>query len=466
MRLSVGDIMKATGGYLLKETKSKHKISGISTDTRTLKRGNLFIALKGPRYDGHRYLNKALKNGAKVLLVEKKSSAKNISQSPVIVVDNTLKALGDLAHFWRQQFSIPVIAVTGSNGKTTTKDMIAALLSQKYRVLKTEGNFNNLIGLPYTLFRINGRHQYAVVECGMNQKGEMAQLATMAAPQVGVVTNIGSAHLAGLKTLRGVALEKLALYKALPKTGQAVINGDSPYRALFQRYAGCFQSTFGCHGPASVRGRDIYLDGKGGSHVTVVTAKRSFSVYVPVPGRGNVENALAAIAATEKMGLSVRQIQKGLRSFKPTGHRSRLVSLGRHLRLIDDCYNANPDSVRQALTLLVQMGKDTSSVAVLGDMFELGTRSKKEHQVIGTLVAKSKIATLVTIGKCSRDIHKEALKKGLDKNQAFHFSTPKQAYQNKKSWLPQRGVLLVKASRGMQLESIVDSLVKLKKRKQ
>ena len=465
MRLTLKEVIEATGGFLLGIHSHSMRISGVSTDSRCLRSGDLFVALKGPHYDGHHYLEAAIKKGASVLVVQKKGLASISKRQPVILVADTLQALGDLAGYWRRQFSIPVIAVTGSNGKTTTKDMIAALLSQKYSVLKTEGNFNNLIGLPLTLFRLNQKHQCAVVECGISRKGEMARLVKIAQPQIGVVTNIGRAHLEGFGSMKAVAQEKGILYSHLPREGQAVIQDSSPYKKLWKSKTRCHFSSFGCHVRASIYGKDIRADDKGGNFLTVVTSRRSFPIYVPIPGQGNVENALAAIAATHSFGLSATQIQRAFRAFETTGHRSRILTLKNQLRLIDDCYNANPDSMKQAIALLAQLGNEMPTVAILGNMFELGKSSRQEHRALGRYIAQRGIKTLIAVGSLGKDIQRGAVKHGFSKRQAFHFDQATSVLENRGAWLPRKGLILVKASRGMRFERIVEGLLKLKKEK-
>ena len=465
MRLALQEITRTTGGRLIGPVKSKKLVFGVSTDTRKLRRGDLFVALRGVHYDGHDYLRVAIRKGAAALMVQKRLHLVQGSRCPMIFVADTFKALGDLAAYWRNRFSIPIIAVTGSNGKTTTKDMIAAILAQKYRVLKTEGNYNNLIGLPLTLFRLNERHQCAVLECGMSQKGEMDRLAKIVQPQIGVVTNVGMAHLAGLKSLRAVAQEKARLYAHLPVKGRAIVNHRSNYRKFFKKVIPCPTTTFGLATSATVRGKQVHYDEDGRSHFVVVTAQRKFSVSLPIPGEGNVENALAAIAATRDFHIPTPLIQKSLREFQPTGHRSRIVALSRGLRLIDDCYNANPDSMKQAIGLLRQLGKGQMTVAVLGDMFELGKWTPSEHRQIGELIARSGISVLVTIGRWSKEIYRAAQRKGLSRDCTFHFENITKALKEKKRWLPKRGLILVKASRGMKLEILVEALIKNRKRK-
>ena len=297
MKLTIAEIVQAMGGELIQGSLNE-TISGVSTDTRTLKKGDLFFALKGTR-DGHGYLQDAFAKGAKAAVVnvgEGLKPARTASGRNLIAVPDTLKALGDLASNWRTRFSIPVVAITGSNGKTTTKDMMASVLGKKFRVLKTEGNFNNLIGLPLTVFRLKKGIEMLVLEMGMNAPGEIARLAEIAAPEVGVITNIGHAHLQGLQTLEGVAHAKGELLEKLPQKGQAVLNADDPFLPVLKRLSRAHVTTFG-QKTGTFRSRHIQMKGMAGSSFEVQLRGRTQPFSLKIPGRQNISNALASLAA-------------------------------------------------------------------------------------------------------------------------------------------------------------------------
>jgi len=310
MRLDVNQIAAITGGTLIPE-RVDGMVTGVSTDSRSLRSGDLFVPLRGPRFDGHDFLVQAIRGGAAACLSEEVIAGLSV---PVIRVADTLRALGDLAGALRQDFDGPVVAVTGSSGKTTTKEMLAAILASRGPGLKTEGNFNNLIGLPHTLFRLDPGHAWAVLELGMSARGEIARLAEISRPDIGIVTNVGPAHLQNLQNLEGVARAKGELFAALPAGGTAIINGDDPRVLQLPVANGVRRLIFGCGPNAEVRAEDVAVEGQG-MRFRLALPDGSRPVLLKIPGRYNVHNALAAAAAACALKVDGARIVEGLERF-------------------------------------------------------------------------------------------------------------------------------------------------------
>ncbi len=447
---SLKDLKTVAKGPLF-NVKNEIFIKGVSTDTRTLKKGDLFVALKGPHFDGHDFIEKAFKKGAILCLVSKKV------KYPCVVVKDTLWALGELAHFWRKKFKIPIVAVTGSNGKTGTKDLIATLLAEKFSVLKTEGNLNNLIGVPLTLFKLRKKHDIAVIEMGTNQKGEIARLAHIAYPQVGVITNVSSAHLEGLKNLQAVYEEKTALFKEVLKhKGVNIVNVDDPYLRRWYLKNKKTSSSISSHGKGEVLAHNIQLKSLAETSFELNFEKPGFKIpiHLSLIGQHQVQNSLLAGAVALHYGLSLKQIQKGFTKIKPSEGRLKVYKF-RGIHFIDDTYNANPGSMDVALSYLATMGRKLKmkTVAILGDMLELGHQSKKLHEELGKKIEKFKIdevygfghETLHTIQNCHTSFQK-------------HFSQHIDIIHQFIKRLEIPCLVLVKGSRGMKMERIIEAL--------
>lgn len=446
------EVVKATGGRLISGS-PKSAVRGVSTDSRTVRRGGLFFALKGANFDGHDYIDTAFRRGAGGVVVSRlvKGCLPGAGH-PVIRVSDTLRALGDLASFWRRRFSIPVIAVTGSNGKTTTKEMIAALLEERYRLLKTEGNFNNLIGLPLTLFRLNERHEMAVLEMGMNAPGEIRRLTGIALPQVGVVTNVGQAHLEGLKTIRGVARAKGELLEGLPRSGVAFLNSGDPSTPFLKKLSRADVRTFG----QKVRYESL---GLAGQRFTVKLRRRSYPFFLKLLGEGNVSNALAAIAVADYFRVPSGRIQRALRHLKPKSGRMEPLSF-RSWTVLNDAYNANPDSMHQALQVLRELGRGSGRrlVAILGEMLELGVLASSRHREIGEKAIRSGVDLLIGIGPHAADLRRGALQAGGPKDRIVIFRKGLRSFGPIRSLLKKGDLILVKGSHGMKMERLVENL--------
>jgi len=450
MELTVNEIVKATGGALLKGAAASI-VSGISTDSRRIRENEAFFALKGPNFDGHDFVKDVLTKGASCVVVERAFDL--LPEGCSIAVKDTLKALGDLASYFRGLHDIPVIAISGSAGKTTTKDMIASMLVVSRPVLKTAGNLNNLIGLPLTLFGLNKTHRAAVLELGISEPLEMERLVEICSPGTGVITNIGSAHLLTLKSLEGVAKAKSALFTNIGADGTRVVNLDDPWVV---RLAGGLKNivTYSMKHRADVMVKG-YVLGKGFGCVDATYGVRGVDVDVRINGAGtaNVINGAAAIAATLHLNVSKEDIREGLRAFTPAAGRMSMVKIG-PITVLDDTYNANPASVAASLETLAKAGG--RKVAILGDMLELGEASSREHMEIGRFAGSLGADTVVAIGEWSKSTCEGAMEAGVKSVHAF--KDKKEALKGLEGLLKEGDTVLVKGSRGMRLEEVVDGI--------
>jgi len=447
MNWSLSDIQRATGGRLCGDERA---ISGVSTDTRAVAAGQLFVALRGERFDAHDFLDQAVAAGAAALLVS--DVARVPAGATALVVDDTRIALGKLAAAWRARFAIPVIAVTGSNGKTTTKEMIAAILKVHFgdAVLATRGNLNNDIGLPLTLLRLDETHQAAVIEMGMNHPGEIAYLAPLGAPNVAVVTNAQRAHLEGMGGLDEVAREKGSIYGGLAADGMAVINADDRYAAFWRQMASHHPvRTFGIEQAADVR---AVLHQHGLETLLELTAPEGKAEFrLAVPGRHNACNAVAAAAACLAAGVPLAAVVAGLERF--SGVKGRLqVRAGREGAVVlDDTYNANPDSVRAGIEVLAAtIGR---KILVLGDMGEIGEASGQYHDEIGGYAKSQGVDLLFAIG----DACQQAVRNFGEG--ARHFTDIEKLIAAVSKEMGPETTVLVKGSRFMKMERVADAIV-------
>jgi UDP-N-acetylmuramoyl-tripeptide--D-alanyl-D-alanine ligase len=365
-------------------------LQGVSTDTRNLQPGQLFVALHGPNFDGHAYLDQAKQRGAAACMVE--HAVPNWSN---LIVEDTRRGLGYLARAWRRRFNLPLVAVTGSNGKTTVKEMIATILSRRGETLATQGNLNNDIGLPLTLCRLGAVHRDAVIEMGANHPGEIAWLTELAEPHVAIITNAAPAHLEGFGSLEGVARAKGEIFAGLDETGTAVINADDDFAPLWRELAGSHgQLSFGLRRPADVTAG--WQATATGSHLVARTPAGELELVLPLPGEHNVMNALAAIAAAVAIGIPLADIKAGLEAVQAVPGRLQSRAGRNGSRIVDDTYNANPASLAAALRVLG--GFDGRHVLVLGEMGELGAETENLHAAAGRLAREAGVDCLVTVG--------------------------------------------------------------------
>lgn len=435
------------------------RFAGVSSDTRTLKSGELFVALKGERYDGREFLAQAREKGAVAALVAEPDSANAAAALaahggfPLLIVKDTRKSLGELAAYWRSRFNIPLVAVTGSNGKTTVKEMLAEILRKvtgaPQAVLATRGNLNNDIGVPLTLLEMRSQHRYAVIEMGMNHLREIAYLTSLAKPDVALVNNVAPAHLAGLGSLEQAARAKGEIFEGLSKNGVAVINADDEYADLWRGLcAGKRVLDFGLNHPAAVNAR---CDLRGsGAEIAVQTGAGGIHISLQVAGLHNARNALAAATCALALGIGSEAISAGLAAFTGVSGRLQRKPGKNGALLIDDTYNANPESVRAAVEVLSrEAGK---KILVLGDMGELGEQGPALHMQIGEQAKTAGVDVLYTLGKLSAGAARQ-FGKG-----ARHFTQIEELLAEVEKLLAPGVTVLVKGSRFMQMERVAERL--------
>ncbi len=463
--LTTEEIIEATSGKLLSgDLKSPEHFRGVSIDSRTISDGEIFFTLRGQRFDGHDFLKEALLKGdGAVVDIE----PQEVSEGKVIIyVEDTLRALQDLAHFLRLKQDIPVIAITGSNGKTTTKEMLYAILSKRFKVIKNEGNLNNHIGLPLSLTRIAPDDEVAVLELGMNASGEIRRLCEIAVPTHGVITNIGSAHIGNLGSLESIRSAKLEILKGL---AAIVLNADDSF--LMQGYEsirtqGSFDArliTFSVNSNSDLRADDVVATDNGSSFKLKLRDGGSISITLNVHGLFNVYNALAASAVCLSLGMSLEEIKTALESYKAFPMRFEVVRQN-SITLINDSYNANPSSMKEALKELVHMKGEGRAVAVLGDMLELGEFSGKAHSDIIKMAADMGINIFIAVGEMmslAAQKSREEINQKLGSNSGFTiyaFNNADEAGQNISGIIKQRDVVLIKGSRAMGMERIIERI--------
>lgn len=427
--------------------------SSVCIDSRIAKGGDLFFALRGARSDGHLFALNAVKSGAAGLVLE--HPVEGIPDGvPVFLVRDSLKALQDLAAYNRRRSGVPVVGVTGSSGKTTTKDLIHSVLSSRYKTLKTEGNFNNELGLPLTLLRLDDTYGAAVVEMAMRGPGEIDFLCRMAAPDGAVITNIGEAHFERLGSIDNIARAKGEILDHIPARGFAILHGDSPY---IRREAAR------CRGRVKFFGDDPKLDlypgricsEEGGNRFTACISGVEEEFFVPLPGRHNVINSLSAIAVGIEMGLEMEAIREGLSGASLTAMRLEILRLG-GLSIINDTYNANPSSTRAALQTLAELGEGARKIAVLGDMLELGDKSEPGHRQVGAAALEAGVDLLAAVGSLAAHIAEGAREAGMSSTKIKQFKTAREAALGIRAILGQGDVVLVKGSRGMKMEEFIN----------
>ncbi|HEX7712827.1 MAG TPA: UDP-N-acetylmuramoyl-tripeptide--D-alanyl-D-alanine ligase [Bacillota bacterium] len=457
------ELAAATKGRLLRGEPGK-TVHGLTIDSRRIEPGQLFLALKGERFDGHDFISAALAGGARAVVLDDEGRFDEeqfrVYPDPgVILVPDSQEALGAIARFHRDRFQIPVIAVTGSNGKTTTKDLVAAILAQEWPIIKTEANFNNEIGLPLTLLKIDQTTRAAVVEMGMRGLGQIRHLCGIARPEMGIVTNVGLSHLELLGSQENIARAKAELIEALPGTGLAVLNGDDPYvRAMTRKRqsdGGLRTVRYGIDGPELDYRADKYRVIENGSSFRLVYPKGSFEVTLPIPGRHNVLNALAAIALAKELGFSDTAIRKGLANPGLTEKRLNRIEC-RGFTIIDDTYNASPASVRAAIDVLCSLPNRNRRFAVLSDMLELGTTAASSHREIGTYAAERGIDHLFAWGDLALEYTSGM--NDVNPGKAAFFTSKSALVAELKSCLKPGDAVLVKGSRSMKMEEVVKAL--------
>jgi UDP-N-acetylmuramoyl-tripeptide--D-alanyl-D-alanine ligase len=437
-------------------------LSGLSTDSRTLTPGQVFLALRGERYDGHDFLSDAVNGGAAAVIVEtpttapQEVSAQNLA---VITVKSTLDALGDLALWWRKHWPGRVIAITGSNGKSTTKEMAASILFLEANIKKSPGNYNNLIGLPLTILSLEGVHQAAVLEMGMNRPGEIRRLAQIADPHIGLITNIAQAHLEGLGNLQGVVEAKAELLEMMSSHATAILNGDDQqYPELASRFSGR-TITFGLGSTNAVRAENTRKVDDNAQAFDICLPEERIPVRIRLPGIHNVLNALGAAAIAYGLSLSKGSIARGLEQFVPLKGRFQVTRLNGDIRIIDDTYNANPSSLGAALNTVQELRSEKQGLVVgLGEMLELGTQAPQLHRDAGRLIAETGTRYLVALGEHGAEIVKGACKGGMDSGQTHLAKSHGEMIDVLKAQVREHDIVFLKGSRRAFLDKVVEGI--------
>lgn len=434
--------------------------AGVVLDSRKVEKDYIFIATKGERVDGHDFIPQVMEKGALAVVCEKKPEDENI---PYILVKDSFQALKSIAEYYRMQLDIKVVGITGSVGKTSTKEFIAGVLSEKYKVLKTEGNFNNEIGLPLTVLQMKEEHEVAVLEMGINHFGEMHRLSKIAKPDVCVMTNIGQCHLEFLGTREGILKAKSEIFDFADEQAAIFVNGDDDMLITIPERNGKLPVHFGLNPSNEVYADNMENRGLFGTEVKIHVknedgTEECFAASVPLPGEHMVYNALAAAGVARLLGLSIEQIQSGIAAVKPVGGRSNIIRAEKYT-LIDDCYNANPVSMEAAIDLL-NMAL-TRKVAVLGDMFELGENSDALHERVGKYAVENSVDMLLCVGKNSKLMYEAAVKKREELQNCtklHYFETREDLEAVLDSLLEEKDTVLIKASHGMGFHTVVNKL--------
>ena len=443
-------------GAEIRRGKAELSVKNVCTDSRQAKPGDLFFAIRGGKFDGHDFLSEVTAKGAAAVVVERKKTPAQLPNCAVLIVDDARIGLGELAAAYRRQFDLPVICVGGSNGKTTVKELLASVLRQKFSVLASEASFNNDIGVPLTLLRLEKSHQAAVLEAGTNHPGELAPLVRMIRPRFGVLTNIGREHLEFFGDVAGVAREEGWLAELLPADGTLFVNGDNKWTERIVARAKAKIVRVGSGEKNDWRAEKIRLD-KNGVTFRVQAEKKEFcgEFRIKLLGRHQVVNALFAIAVGEELGLGRAEVQRGLAECQPPKMRLQFWEAN-GVRVLDDAYNANADSTVAALETLCDLPLQGRRVAVLGDMEELGAYSAAAHAEVGKCAAELKIGQLFAVGKMAPVTAKAARDAGLTR--VIEFADVEAAVKALKSFLKAGDVVLLKASRASRLERIAETL--------
>ena len=453
--------MEATGGELLCGD-LRRSFSGVSIDSRNISADNLFVAITGEIHDGHAFTSTVIDQGVSGLVVSRRKAVQmplpawKKNNIACIAVEDTTRALGDMAAFNRLRSHASVVAITGSNGKTTTRRMTAMILERQYNTLTAIGNFNNDIGLPLTLLGLSSGHQWAVLELGTNNPGEIARLAEICSPDIGVLTNIGPAHLEGLGSIEGVMQEKGDLLKNLAPGAKAILNADDPRVIQLAAKTKADVILYGLSHEATIRAEDVD-EAKDTISFKLIFAGESISVHLSSPGRFLVSNALAAAAVGHQIGLSGKTVKIALEEFKPVAGRMNIQHLPGGIHLIDDTYNANPESMKAAFATLNTMRAGARGIVVVGDMLELGAQAQSLHRNLGADAARSGISRLYAYGEFTADVRAGAHDNGMPPTDTFE-GTHEDIVEDLKYWLQPGDWLLVKGSRGMAMEKVVRKL--------
>jgi UDP-N-acetylmuramoyl-tripeptide--D-alanyl-D-alanine ligase len=462
MQLNLGEIAAALGSV---SARPEVLVDGYSIDSRTVKPASLFFAIRGPRFDGHDFVSAALASGAVAAVVERTRSQEMgaSARGALVEVEDTTGALQQLGHFVRRRWGRKVIGVTGSTGKSTTKELIAAVLNRKLTVHKSPGNLNNHFGVPLALVALEPAHQVAVLEMAMSGPGEIAHLARISEPEIGVVTNVAAAHLQYFESVDAIARAKRELIEHLPAAGVAVLNADDPHvRHFGDGFAGQVV-TFGFSDAADVRARmtqpEPSIENEPGASFEIEGMYNQERFWMPLPGRHNVENALAALVVAGVLGISAEDVRSGLREFRPLRQRSEILHLKDGITIINDCYNSNPRAMERMLELLGAWPGAKRKIVIAGEMLELGPTSPALHRQVGAECAQAKVDCLIAVQGDAHFILEGAIEAGIPPDCTRWFQTAVDAAEFCRDLLRMEDVVLIKGSRAVHLEKVTEALV-------
>ena len=457
------DCLDVVGGKLLQGSAAK-AFRGVSINSRTIEKEELFVCIQGENFDGHNFLGEAINKGAAgIILSDPVHLSGNMisgGNSPfVIQSQNTLRALQDLAGYQRTRFPFQVVAVTGTNGKSTTKEMIASIIETKYKTLKTQGNLNNHIGLPLTLLARKPEHEVGVLEMGMSAAGEIKRLAEIAMPDIGVITNISAGHLDQLKTVKDVQAAKGELFDSINKEGTAIVNADDPLVLELAKSLRVKKITYGIAQSSDVQASNIQNEGSSGFTFTAKVFNQKISVKLSQIGYCNIYNALAALATGHSLGISGKDMSRGLENYQQIPQRNEQIHY-EGVTLINDAYNANPQSMREALKTLSEFNTQGKRFLIIGDMLELGLLSESAHHELGQEIILSNVDHLVTVGPLASLVAESAKKNPRHPLQIGKFNTHAEAVSYLLRNVEKGDCLLIKGSRGAKMENIIQEYLK------
>lgn len=455
--LTIKELILASEGKLVCKSNEEVLVNDIVIDSRKASKDNAFVAIVGENLDGHDFINLAINQGCKTIIKNKDNNVDiENKEINVIEVNNTEIALGDIARFYKNKFKIPFIAVTGSVGKTTTRDMVYSTVSEKYNSLKNVGNLNNQFGVPLTLFNLNKEHECAVIEMGMSGFNEIEYLVNIVNPQIGVISNIGYSHVEHLGSRDGIFKAKMEITTNFDENSLLIINGDDDCLKTLKNKELVYKlRTFGFEKDNDIYCESFKMDEESITFIAIVDGKKE-EFFIPTVGKHNIYNAMAAILVGINLNMTIEEIKNGLKKFQCTKNRLDIIK-NNNITIIDSVYNASIDSMTAALNILGRY--EQRRVAILGDMFEMGEFAEFGHRQVGKS-ALNNVDVLIAIGKNSEFIVEELKLNNMNSNNLYHFETKEKAIEKLDDIIQENDIILVKASRGMHLEKIVEYLNK------
>lgn len=456
--ITVKDIIEQCSGKIIMGDINKECID-FSTDTRKIKQGDVYIGLKGEKFDGSQFYKQALQSGASACILQNieidNETKENYKDRTIIIVEDTLKTLQKLAKYKRSKYNIPVIAITGSVGKTSTKDIIASVVATKYNVLKTEGNFNNHIGLPLTILRLKD-HDAMVVEMGMNNLGEISLLTDIAKPTIAVITNVGTAHIGNLGSRENILKAKLEILEGLSQDGTLIINNDNDMLHMWNEKNNTYKVfDFGIENNSKLMAKDIKIN-QASSQYKIIDKNEEINIEVPIASKVFIYNSLSAICVGKTLNIEINKIIEGIKNFELSKNRMEVTTVNT-VTIINDCYNANFDSMKASIESLAKM-EGSRKIAILGDMLELGKFSQKLHSDIGKEICDNNIDILITVGEESKNIAQNAIENGMNKNNIYVLNNNTEVINLITKIKQINDTILIKASNGMHFIEIVNEL--------